>query len=135
MQVTLLDIHPASPTSNTLSDRGSAAGDMIEWQAIDDFQRKALDPQIEPPANAGIRSAEIFWQNTLCSAFDISRKEHLVNLWGQSPVTGLLQNRSGVPIQWTNLTTYGKGVQPGAIGHGEVVRYYQDNFVSKGFVK
>ena len=135
VQVTLLDIHPASPASNALRDTGSAVGDMIEWKAVEDFQRKALDPQIELPAKTGIRSVEILWQNTPCSAFNISYKEHIVNLWGQSPVTGLLQNRSGVPINWTNLTSYGKGVQRDPLGHEEVHSYYQDAFVSKGRVK
>lgn len=135
--VTLLDIHPANPSSDTLRDRDKVDGFVID-QFVQDFDRIAQDPQVVLPANAGIKSVDIWWQQTLCTAFDKSLKknnQHLVNLWGQSPASGFLKNHSGVSIQWNNLSSYGKGIQPNPIGHEEVHEYYQDRFVAKGLVK
>jgi hypothetical protein len=131
VKVTLLDAHPSNLADAGLYSAQSGLLGAIAVNGYQNFEASTKDPEVVLPASAGIKAVEVYYQHTPASGFPSNNTEHLLNLWGEGQNDGYLINRSGVAIQWHNLTSV-KDPTVGLIGHSEIHAWYQLRVVDAG---
>jgi hypothetical protein len=155
IKATFLDPHPASAATVFLASSdpkpiaalariapnlgpallGAYAGVLAGYASVATL---AKDPQVVIPLN--VQYAEAAYQHTSASAFSLLSIERYLNLWGEGPQDGIINN-SGHPIHWTDLsntvdngsvTVSGTTRVIGPIGHSEVPLWYLKHQVDDG---
>jgi hypothetical protein len=124
VEVTLLDIHPANPSEDSLLSSDSGGLGTAGLYEVDSFQDAADDPEVLFPAGAGVMSVDIWWQHSSHTEFPKSGLDSILNLWGESESDNKVTNNTGVTIQWNDLTSQWTP-QLGTIGHLEISEYYR----------
>jgi hypothetical protein len=151
VRVTLLDPHPADNKLSPQEDMIQAACDLL-FLANDTFhnycfdtykktQSQLHDPIVTLPPGIGIRSVDVWYQQT--PAIDVVRSDVLtwdvtatmgdglcpINLWGKSKVFPTVFNLSGAPLKEHNLTR--RKLRDGTVVGHSVVPFYFKELIDK----
>jgi len=110
--LTLVDIHPAHPNSNTLRSRvDNPIGRTFDGYAKD-FGEKVRDDDPTIERFDGLRSITIYYQKSDVSELT-DPDETIINLWGLGgDDSSRVNNKSGLAIDWKKLT--------GSVGHSTI---------------
>lgn len=121
--LTLLDPHPAHNKYSPLEDWSPDVTGSLAYSNYTRFQDDVMDPTVVLPANANVREILVWYQQSTAAELDTP-----LNLWGMGGKRNFITpyNKSGVPITWRRLTTYGpESMSKGEpVDHSGVVDYY-----------
>jgi hypothetical protein len=115
LQLALLDPHPATNLYGQTFSAAPFVGYPFQ-EALIGFQSLADDPPVVIPPNVDI--VDDYYQTTPWYEAAFGSGEHILNLWGNVPIT----DNSTAVVQYHNLTGWG-------MSHGAVITWYTDNVV------